>query len=224
MRSLEALHGACCPITQEVFVDPVMCADGHSYERAALVRWLQQSACSPMTGMPLATTHVVPNYALRKLIDALGTDFARLGSISTAQSRTILRPMAERVFTRALVWRAVVGILLVATFRLPDLDVLIALAMHGGDVGAAVVLGGGIVLVGLGIGCQQETLAFTALIAGLPLSALSFSYGMLSGMGSATGGELILVWVLLLAGTTVCAIGVYLSHLFSIERGEAKPH
>lgn len=31
---------AICPISQQVMEDPVVCADGHSYERAFIQKWL----------------------------------------------------------------------------------------------------------------------------------------------------------------------------------------
>ena len=41
-----------CPITHELMQDPVLTADGHAYERAAILRWLavgspqtQRSSC-----------------------------------------------------------------------------------------------------------------------------------------------------------------------------------
>ena len=57
-----------CPITFEVMGDPVSCADGHSYDRAAITRWLQDHNTSPKTGMPLEHTNLVPNHALRSAI------------------------------------------------------------------------------------------------------------------------------------------------------------
>ena len=38
-----------CPITGEVFQDPVMTMDGHTYERSAITRWLQDNDTSPLT-------------------------------------------------------------------------------------------------------------------------------------------------------------------------------
>ena len=68
-----------CPITQERFFDPVVAADGHTYERIAIERWLSgRHYCSlkgarlwlsPLTGLPLLTRELRPNYALRKAID-----------------------------------------------------------------------------------------------------------------------------------------------------------
>ena len=53
--------------------EPVVAADGHSYEREALERWLAlappgAAPRSPMTGLPLAHPHLSPNFALRSLI------------------------------------------------------------------------------------------------------------------------------------------------------------
>lgn len=45
-----------------------MCADGHSYERAAITQWLLARDTSPCTNAPLLHKNVVPNHALRNLI------------------------------------------------------------------------------------------------------------------------------------------------------------
>ena len=59
-----------CPITQEVMADPVSTADGHTYERAAIERWLSKGKrTSPLTGAVLESTALIPNHALRKLIE-----------------------------------------------------------------------------------------------------------------------------------------------------------
>ena len=43
-------EGVRCPITQEVMNDPVICADGHSYERAAIEEWFRtKHKTSPLT-------------------------------------------------------------------------------------------------------------------------------------------------------------------------------
>lgn len=44
-----------CPITQEVFCDPVYATDGHVYERSAILQWLEQKQTSPMTQRPIGT-------------------------------------------------------------------------------------------------------------------------------------------------------------------------
>ena len=53
-----------CPITGFPMVEPVVAADGHTYERAAIARWLKTSDKSPMTGSILLHKELVPNYGL----------------------------------------------------------------------------------------------------------------------------------------------------------------
>lgn len=58
-----------CPIGREVMGDPVMCTDGHSYERTAIATWLRDHATSPCTNLPLTHLDLVPNIALRNSIE-----------------------------------------------------------------------------------------------------------------------------------------------------------
>jgi len=53
-----------CPITGLPMRDPVVAADGHSYERKAIMRWFKKSNVSPITRAELPHKHVVPNYML----------------------------------------------------------------------------------------------------------------------------------------------------------------
>ena len=57
-----------CPLTLEVFVDPVLAADGHNYERAALQQALEVQSLSPMTRAPLQCQTALPNAPLRRQI------------------------------------------------------------------------------------------------------------------------------------------------------------
>ena len=58
-----------CPIMKTLMRDPVMCADGHSYERASIELWLRTHNTSPATGAELANRTVTPNHTLRKAIE-----------------------------------------------------------------------------------------------------------------------------------------------------------
>jgi hypothetical protein len=61
-----------CPITYETMRDPVVAADGHSYERSAIQHWLDEhpgSVNSPMTGAPLPHRSLVPNHNLRGALE-----------------------------------------------------------------------------------------------------------------------------------------------------------
>lgn len=61
----------CCPITHEVLHDPVVAADGITYERQAITDWLISHDTSPMTNMPLANLELHPNNLVRTLIEEL---------------------------------------------------------------------------------------------------------------------------------------------------------
>ena len=61
-----------CPILQEVMRDPVCTADGHTYERSAIVHWLRAHPLrptSPLTGLVLPHPGLTPNHALRAAIE-----------------------------------------------------------------------------------------------------------------------------------------------------------
>ena len=43
-------HECLCPITRQIMLDPVVAADGHSYERTAIQKWFDTgNTKSPMT-------------------------------------------------------------------------------------------------------------------------------------------------------------------------------
>ncbi len=50
-------------------MDPVVAADGYSYERAAIQSWLaDRGAVSPATGALLPNASLTPNHALRSFM------------------------------------------------------------------------------------------------------------------------------------------------------------
>lgn len=51
----------CCPITTELFIDPVVAVDGHTYSRAPIEMWLKRSKLSPMTGNELSSLALTSN-------------------------------------------------------------------------------------------------------------------------------------------------------------------
>lgn len=60
-----------CPITHDVMTDPVVSADGYTYERAAIARWFETSRKSPVTGQTLPHTDLVANHSVRTLLKML---------------------------------------------------------------------------------------------------------------------------------------------------------
>ncbi|CAI5949382.1 unnamed protein product [Closterium sp. NIES-65] len=53
---------------QEMMVNPVLAADGHTYEKEAIESWLESSDRSPMTNEQLPSKDLVPNHAVRAMI------------------------------------------------------------------------------------------------------------------------------------------------------------
>jgi hypothetical protein len=58
-----------CPITGDIMRDPVLTSDGFTFERRAIEAWLRLNNRSPMTNLPLPNRGVLPNIALRQLIE-----------------------------------------------------------------------------------------------------------------------------------------------------------
>ncbi len=68
-----------CPITMEVMKDPVIAADGVTYEREYIQEWFIQQknsfgrnnadVISPLTGKTMVHTNLTPNIKLRQAIE-----------------------------------------------------------------------------------------------------------------------------------------------------------
>lgn len=59
-----------CPITKDVMADPVILADGHTYERTAIIQWFRHKQTSPKTNKVIPKKFQ-PNRALKNAIQAL---------------------------------------------------------------------------------------------------------------------------------------------------------
>jgi hypothetical protein len=68
-----------CPISHEVFVDPVTARDGHTYERAAIERWLQGSSRSPVSSEVFTDFTLVQSHMARAMIQRLAQEQERNG-------------------------------------------------------------------------------------------------------------------------------------------------
>jgi hypothetical protein len=66
----------CCPLSLELFVDPVIVSSGHTYERAQIAHWIQtqqannQEPTCPTTRQPIGLESIHPNWAVKKAVDA----------------------------------------------------------------------------------------------------------------------------------------------------------
>ena len=57
-----------CTITHAMFLDPVIASDGHTYERADIMEWMNHNTISPMTREPLERA-LVPNILIRQQVN-----------------------------------------------------------------------------------------------------------------------------------------------------------
>ncbi|XP_022738516.1 LOW QUALITY PROTEIN: U-box domain-containing protein 35-like [Durio zibethinus] len=57
-----------CPILKDVTDEPRVAADGYTYDRKAIEKWLESNDKSPMTNLPLSNKNLLPNYTLLSAI------------------------------------------------------------------------------------------------------------------------------------------------------------
>lgn len=90
LASNPVYRNLCCPISLELMRDPVVCTDGHTYERVSIVRCFQSQGQprSPQTNAELESNTLVPNHALRGQINSLVQDTVQAAvSVEEAESR-----------------------------------------------------------------------------------------------------------------------------------------
>lgn len=68
MENLQAHY--LCPITNEIMEEPVLAADGHTYEKEAIQDWLVRHHTSPVTNAHLPNKDLIPNHTLKSWIIA----------------------------------------------------------------------------------------------------------------------------------------------------------
>ncbi len=80
-----------CPITLQMFHDPVVAGDGHTYERAAIVQWITEHGTSPITRQPLNINELQSDDYLRKV-----AALRRTSSVSYSYDTNISYPAFQR--------------------------------------------------------------------------------------------------------------------------------
>ncbi|KAL0038821.1 hypothetical protein WJX79_009210 [Trebouxia sp. C0005] len=61
----------CCPLTLDILQDPVKAADGRTYEREDITKWLREHDTSPMTNMPMLNKELAPDRELIRKMERL---------------------------------------------------------------------------------------------------------------------------------------------------------
>jgi hypothetical protein len=90
-----------CPLTCEIMRDPVMVADGHTYEREMITQWFESSESSrnPMTNLLLPHANLIPNRALKNTIQSLLTQLSTADQQQIASRQELLN-LQELVVVR----------------------------------------------------------------------------------------------------------------------------
>lgn len=66
----QLLKNLTCPLSQEIFVDPVIASDGQTYERAEIIKWIARYECSPITGVHM-DDKLIDNVEIRQIIRSM---------------------------------------------------------------------------------------------------------------------------------------------------------
>ncbi|CAF3905867.1 unnamed protein product [Rotaria sp. Silwood1] len=120
-----------CPITHEIYRDPVRATDGFVYERDAITRWILQKGTSPFTRQPLKIDELKPDDKLRHLArrrrhSTVSYD-AHDNTVSLPPLRRVPRPVPQiapiithgrtyrtRVISKKLIFRIVLIIIAIS--------------------------------------------------------------------------------------------------------------
>jgi len=108
-----------CPITLELFVDPVLADDGYTYERSAIVEWIKNhNATSPMTRQPIKIKELKTNRVVKQLSDQyrttsttlnlgkeLGVFFSGLGTLLDKEQKILINTLFPKEKSWSLIYK-----------------------------------------------------------------------------------------------------------------------
>ena len=83
-----------CPITGQLFNDPVVAIDGYTYERSAIEQWLRARCVSPVTLLPMQHSNVYPSRTIISLVTAWRAGSLRCEAPQRVQPLPIAAPPA----------------------------------------------------------------------------------------------------------------------------------
>ena len=70
-----------CPISHDVFYNPVTTSDGQTYEKMEILRWfLEGNETSPLTGKKLENLDIFPNIILKNIISDWKKQYLKLNT------------------------------------------------------------------------------------------------------------------------------------------------
>jgi hypothetical protein len=89
--SLNITYEYLCPILQEIMTDPVIAADGHTYQRESITAWIQRgNRRSPLNGNNLSHTILIQNLFAKNVIREYRNQLPDLEEIRKEEIRSNL--------------------------------------------------------------------------------------------------------------------------------------
>lgn len=98
----------CCPITGVSVVNPVQCPNGHCFEESAIITWLATNTTCPIGRELLTLPMLVPNRALKEMIEAASAPVVTIPVAATASTTTPLITVAPVISTSAQLWSSTI--------------------------------------------------------------------------------------------------------------------
>jgi len=86
----------CCPITHDIMDDPVIAEDTYTYERQAIVDWVEKNGTSPITREPIDKNILIINRALKNQIEQY-KEKRKQGKIVKNDEKEIKEDIVEKV-------------------------------------------------------------------------------------------------------------------------------
>ncbi len=100
MPRVEVPDEFCCCFTVEPFIDPVVAADGNSYERVEILKWFNErkQTTSPRTNLPLEDFSLRPNVQLKAAVARFKTSLLSEEAFTAAIKTGDLKTLESRPF------------------------------------------------------------------------------------------------------------------------------
>lgn len=94
-----------CPLTLEIMVDPIMNREGHSYERSAIVTWLNTNTTCPLTRKPMRISDFISNRLLQSKIQSWRISQGDDPTEVTDESETCYEQELSKVYVSCPVYK-----------------------------------------------------------------------------------------------------------------------
>ena len=78
--NLRILDHLMCPISHDIFVDPVTTVLGYTYERASIENWFKTHQTDPLKMEKISSKDLVPNRAIKSAVEEFNNSKLKMSS------------------------------------------------------------------------------------------------------------------------------------------------